>query len=175
MSASRKSRKLKTFNPEEQPQIHQFIVNSGQSQTAHTITPLNVVNSATPPGITPNESKGKKRRRSTGEKIGSPKKRNPAEDQTDNTNTMAGVRTDPNSATTAMLREIKEMEERLSEKITTSKDQEIINMEERLNNNIRTTIDTSIKDALRVIQTSLNSSVENNPIINSHSAQLKDL
>ena len=175
MSASRKSRKLKTFNPEEQPQIHQFIVNSGQSQTAHTITPPNVVNSATPPGITPNESKGKKRRRSTGEKIGSPKKRNPAEDQTDNTNTMADVRTDPNSATTAMLREIKKMEERLSEKITTSKDQEIIDMEERLNNNIRTTIDTSIKDALRAFQTSLNSSVENNPIINSHSAQLKDL
>ena len=133
------------------------------------------MNSATPPGITPNESKGKKRRRSTGEKIGSIKKRNPAEDQTDNTNTMADVRTDSNSATTAMLREIKKMEERLSEKITTSKDQEIIEMEERLNNNIRTTIDTSIKDALRVIQTSSNSSVENNPIINSHSAQLKDL
>ena len=175
MSASRKSRKLKTFNPEEQPQIHQFIVNSRQSQTAHTITLPNVVNSATPPGITQNKSKGKKRRRSTGEKIGSPKKRNPAEDQTVNSNTMADAKTDPNSATTTMLREIKKMEERLSEKITTSKDQEIIEMEERLNNNIRTTIDTSIKDALRVIQTSLNSSVESNPIINSHSSQLKDL
>ena len=175
MSAPRKSRKLKTFNPEEQPQIHQFIVNSRHSQTAHTITPPNVVNSATPPGITPNESKGKKRRRSTGEKIGSPKKRNPAEDQTDDPNTMADAKTDPKSATIAMLCEIKIMEERQSEKITTSKDQEIIEMEERLNNNIRTTVDTSSKDALRVIQTSLNSSVENNPIINSHSAQLKDL
>ena len=69
--------KLKTLNPEEQPQIHQFVVNSGQSQTAPTITLPNVVNSATPPGITPNESKGKKRRRSTGEKIGSPKKAKP--------------------------------------------------------------------------------------------------
>ena len=88
---------------------------------------------------------------------------------------MADVKTDPNSATIAMLREIKKMEERLSEKITMSKDQEITEMEERLNNNIKTTIDTSIKDALQVIQTSLNSSVENNPIINSHSAQLKDL
>ena len=88
---------------------------------------------------------------------------------------MADAKTDPNSATNTMLREIKKMEERLSEKITTSKDQEITEMEERLNNNIRTTIDTSIKDALRVIQTSLNSSVENNPIINSHSVQLKDL
>ena len=175
MSASRKSRRLKTFNPEEQPQIHQFIVNSGQSQTAHTITPPNIVNSATPPSTTPNESKGKKCRRSTGEKIVSPKKRNPAADQTVDPNTMADAKTDPNSATLAMLCEIKKMEERLSEKITTSKDQEITEMEERLNNNIRTTIDTSIKDALRVIQTSLNSSVENNPIINSHSAQLKDL
>ena len=77
MSASRKSRRLKTFNPEEQPQIHQFIVNSGQSQTAHTITPPNTVNSATPPSTTPNETKGKKCRRSTGEKIVSPKKRKP--------------------------------------------------------------------------------------------------
>ena len=88
---------------------------------------------------------------------------------------MADMRTDPDSATTAMFCEIKKMEERLSEKITMSKDQEVIDMEERLNNNIRTTIYTSIKDALRVIQTSLNSYVENNPPINSHSAQLKDL
>ena len=116
MSASRKSRRLKSFNPEEQPQIHQFIVNSGQSQTAPTITPPNIVNSitspgstpnsgqsqtaptitppnivnsATPPGSTPNESKGKKHRRSTGEKITSAKKRNPAADQTVDPNMMA--------------------------------------------------------------------------------------
>ena len=149
--------------------------NSGQSQTGPTITPPNIVNSATPPGSTPNKPKGKKHRRSTGEKIVSAKKRNPAADQTVNPNTMADAKTDPNSATNAMLCEIKKMEERLSEKITLSKDQEITEMEERLNNNIRTTIDTSIKDALRVIQTSLNSSVENNPIINSHLVQLKDL
>ena len=61
---------------------------------------------------------------------------------------MADAKTDPNSATITMLHEIKKMEERLSEKITTSKDQEITEMEERLNNNIRTTIDTFIKDAL---------------------------
>ena len=52
---------------------------------------------------------------------------------------MADAKTDPNSATIAMLSEIKKMEERLSEKITTSKDHEITEMEERLNNNIRTT------------------------------------
>ena len=59
------------------------------------------------------------------------------------------------------------MEERLSEKITTSKEHEISEMEERLNNNIRSTIDTSIKDALRVIQTSLNTAVENNVTVHS--------
>ena len=83
--------------------------------------------------------------------------------------------TDTNDATTAMLREIKKMEERLSEKITTSKDQDLSEMEERLNNNIRTTIDTSIKDALKVIQTSLNTAVENNTTVLSHTVELKDL
>ena len=74
-----------------------------------------------------------------------------------------------------MLSEIKKMEERLSAKITTNKDQEISEMEERLNNNIRSTIDTSIKDALKVIQTSLNTVVENNATVHSHSVELKDL
>ena len=67
------------------------------------------------------------------------------------------------------------MEERLSEKITTSKDQDLSEMEERLNNNIRSTIDTSIKDALKVIQTSLNTTVENNATVISHTAELKGL
>ena len=47
-----------------------------------------------------------------------------------------------------MLAEIKKMEERLSEKITSNKEKEISELEERLNNNIRCTIDSSIKDAL---------------------------
>ena len=36
-----------------------------------------------------------------------------------------------------MLEEIKNMEERLTEKITSNKDKEISDLEERLNNNIR--------------------------------------
>ena len=88
---------------------------------------------------------------------------------------MADPKVDSNSATIAMLREIKKMEECLSEKITTSKDQEISEMEEWLNNNIKSTIDTSIKDALRGIQTSLNTAVENNVIVQSHSVELKGL
>ena len=88
---------------------------------------------------------------------------------------MADPKVDSNSATIAMLREIKKMEESLSEKITTSKDQEISEMEKQLNNNIKSTIDTSIKDALRVIQTSLNTAVEYNVIIQTHSVELKGL
>ena len=83
--------------------------------------------------------------------------------------------TDSNDATTAMLREMKKMEEWLSEKITTSKDQDLSEMEERLNNNIWSTIDTSIKDALKVIQTSLNTTVENNGTVISHTIELKGL
>ena len=64
---------------------------------------------------------------------------------------MTETQLEPNSATSAMLSEIKKMEKKLSAKITTNKDQEISEMEERLNNNIRLTIDNSIKDALKVI------------------------
>ena len=185
MSTSKRGRKIKLTNPEEQPQIRQFIVDIGLSPT----TPSSSTDSALPPNTcTKTELKGKKRRRSTGEKTSATKKRNPPIDpkivslnsiestsENRNTNTMANPNTDSNSATINMLCEIKKMEERLSEKITTSKDQEIAEMEERLNNNIRSTIDTSIKDALRVIQTSLNSAVENNPTVQSHSVELKDL
>ena len=165
MSSSRKGRKLKLTNPEEQPQISQFTVDIGQSPTnihSPTISPAP-------------ESKGKKRRRSTGEKIPSTKKKNPPSNTSPQPPTMSIPPIDPDNATTAMLREIKKMEERLSEKITTSKDQDLSEMEERLNNNIRTTIDTSIKDALKVIHTSLNTVVENNVTVQAHTVELKDL
>ena len=48
-------------------------------------------------------------------------------------------------------------------------------MEERLNINIRSTIDTSIKDALKVMQTTICTAVQNNPVIQSHSSEIKDL
>ena len=171
MSASRKSRGLKTFNPEEQPQIHQFIVNSGQSQTAPTITPSQYCETVQPRQAPyQNQSKGKKRRRSTGEKNCKSKKAKPCcrskQSILTRWQTQRQTQTVPPSLCYVKSRKWKKD---WVKKITTSKDQEITEMEERLNNNIRTTIDTSIKDALRVIQTSLNSSVENNPIINSHS------
>ena len=164
MSTSRRGRKLKLANPEEQPQISQFTVDIGQS-------PTNFPSPTTSPVA---EAKGKKRRRSTGEKITSTKKRNLPSSPLPSS-IMSIPATDPNDATTAMLREIKKMEEWLSEKITTSKDQDLSEMEERLNNNIRSTIDTSIKDALKVIQTSLNTTVENNATVISHTIELKGL
>ena len=74
-----------------------------------------------------------------------------------------------------MLEEIKKMEERLSEKITSNKDKEISELEERLNNNIRSTIDASIKDALKVMQATICTAVQNNPIIKSHSEEIQGL
>ena len=79
------------------------------------------------------------------------------------------------SATNMMLNEIIKMEERLSAQITTGKDKELSKIEERLNNNIKNTIDMSIKDALKVMQTSLNSVVEKNPTIKSHSTEIRNL
>ena len=164
MSTSRRGRKLKLANPEEQPQISQFTVDIGQP-------PTNFPSPTTSPVA---EAKGKKRRWSTGEKIASTKKRNLPSSPLPSS-IMSIPAPDPNDATTAMLREIKKMEEWLSEKITTSKDQDLSEMEERLNNNIRSTIDTSIKDALKVIQTSLNTTVENNATVISHTIELKGL
>ena len=141
----------------------------GQSPTTRD---SNIDEAITPSSSPSTKLKGKKRRRSTGEKTQVTKKRNlPSDPILAINSTMADPKLDSNSATNAMLCEIKKMEERLSEKITTSKEHE----KERLNNNIRSTIDTSIKDALRVIQTSLNTAVENNVTVHSHTLELKGL
>ena len=170
MFTSCRSRKIKPINPEEQPIICQFIVDSAISQT----TPENPENP---------ESKGKKRRRSTGSKNPGNKRHNSVPDLitvSSNTaeetiSTMTDTPVEMLSAANTMLSEIKKMEEWLSTQITTSKDKELSEMEERLNNNIKSTIDTSIKDALKVIQTSFNAVIEKNPIIQSHSTELKSL
>ena len=129
----------------------------------------------------------KKRRRLTGENHSVSKRRNSLPDLTDIhstedshdtqiteiTQTMSNIQVELNAMN--MLEEIKKMEERLSEKITSNKDKEISELEERLNNNIRSTIDTSIKDALQVMQTSLCTAVQNNTTVISHSAEIQGL
>ena len=67
------------------------------------------------------------------------------------------------------------MEARLTASITTTRDKDISEMETRLNANIRSAIDTSIKDALKVMQTSLCTAVKNNPLIQAHSTEIKGL
>ena len=88
---------------------------------------------------------------------------------------MSKFQVESSASTNSMLEEIKKMEERLSEKITSNKDKEISELEERLNNNIRSTINASIKDALKVMQTTICTAVQNNPTIKSHSEEIQGL
>ena len=126
MSTSRQSKKIKPINPEEQPIIRQFIVDSA-------ISPTSLKNIENP------ESKGKKCRRSTGNKKPVNKKRNSVPDLlTESSNTVEeniSMMTDTpvemlSAANTMLLNEIKKMEERLSTQITTSKDKELSEIEE---------------------------------------------
>ena len=156
MSASRRGKKIKPINPDEQPVIHQFIVDSGQSENPDK-----------------SDCKGKKRR-STGHKNSGNKRCNSNSAVTtdatyktkegiahmDTTSNMTDTQEKTSNTTSIMLAEIMKMEERLAAKITSSKDQGLSDMEERLNNNIRSTIDSSIKDALKLMQNSLNTTVE---------------
>ena len=162
MSGSRKCKKIKPINPEEQPQIRQFILDN-QSPTLIS------------EGI-----QKKKHRRSTEEGITSSKRRNSIPDLLPRQEI---IHSEPNSdsdladkmTSINMLEEIKKMEERLGKKITENKDQEIAQMEERLNNNIKTTIDNSIKEALLTMQASICTAVQSNPVIQSHSAEITGL
>ena len=178
MSVSRKSRKAKPLNLEDQPQILQFITD-GVSDVAHQ------------------KKESKKRCRSTGEKsqakkrVDSPcglKTSNPTAPLDTNPHTVsqehiAGKLSsmhmeDTNSSTNStspMLDKIMKMEARLTVSITSNRDKEISDMETRLNANIRSTIDTSIKDALKVMQTSICTAVQNNPLIQTHNLEIKDL
>ena len=132
----------------------------------------------------------KKRRRPTGDNLSFNKRRNSLPDlsNADNADNIIPHETELNEITTTMsniqmetttapnmLEEIKKMEERLSEKITSNKDKEISELEERLNNNIRSTIDASIKDAIKVMQTSLCTAVQTNPTIQKHTNEIRDL
>ena len=134
-------------------------------------------------------NKNKKRRRPTGENHSTNKRCNSLPDLSNVHNiedthqnkvseitaTMSKFQVEPSTSTNSMLEEIKKMEERLLEKITSNKDKEISELEERLNNNIRSTIDASIKDALKVMQATICTAVQNNPTIKSHSEEIQGL
>ena len=162
MSGSRKSKKAKPINLEDQPQIRQFILDSQSS--------------------TPNIecASKKKRRRSTEEGLISGKRRNsipdllPRQEATYSETDSDCEGTDRMSSIN-MLEEIKKMEARLGDKITENKDKEITQMEERLNNNIKTTIDNSIKEALQTMQASICTAIQSNPVIQQHSAEITGL
>ena len=178
MSVSCKSRKAKLLNREDQPQILQFITEG--------------VNDSSNP-----RKESKKRRSSTGEKSQAKKRvdspcgpktlvSSPQLDITthvDNQNNIACTLSKMNmretnssaSSTSPMLDEIMKMEARLTASITTNRDKEISDMEARLNSNIKSTIDTSIKNALKVMETSICTAVQNNPLIQSHKVEIKGL
>ena len=147
MSTNRRSKKIRPINPEEQPQIRQFISD----------------NSPKPSDCLPGSTK--KRRRSTGENNTSNKRKNsipdPANLQESSTKSMESN----------MLEEIKKIETRLSETITKTKEDDLKNMEERLS----ATINNSIQQALQTMQTSVNTVVQDNPIIQTHTTEIQGL
>ena len=177
MSVSRKTRKAKPLNLEDQPQILQFITEGTSDSISQKTT-------------------SKKRRRSTGEKpLAKKQSDTPC---TPASNPTVPLHTTPNtvgqdhiisrmsnmqmedsatisSSASLMLEEIMKMEARLTASITTNRDKEISDMEMRLNANIRSTIDTSIKDALKVMQTSICTAVQNNPLIQTPNLEIKGL
>ena len=184
MSVSRKSRKVKLVNREDQPQILQFMTD--------------VVSDISSP-----RKESKKRRRSTGEKSQAKKRvdspcgpktlassnteASPQQLDTtthvDNQNNIVCTLSKMNMeetngsarSTSPMLEEIMKMEGRLTARITTNRDKEITDMEARLNSNIKSTIDTSIKNALKVMETSICTAIQNNPLIQSHNTEIKEL
>ena len=173
---TRRPRKLKPPHPDKQPQIIQYITDSIKDSP------------------TVEKKKSKKRCRSTGEKPNAKKRIDSLSnspppslktlhsvpnksDQEHIINKMSTIQMDDTSASTnsPMLKEIMKMEARLTASITTTRDKDISEMETRLNANIRSAIDTSIKDALKVMQTSLCTAVKNNPLIQAHSTEIKGL
>ena len=106
MSGTRKCKKIKPINPEEQPQIRKFILEN-QSPTTSSESFLK-----------------KKHRRSTEEGITNSKRRNSIPDllpRQDISETDSDCELADKMASINMLEEIKKMEERLSKKITETK------------------------------------------------------
>ena len=170
---SRRPRKIKPLNPEEQHQILQYISSNKKDSS------------------TPESHSTKKRRRSTGEKSSSNKRVNLPSDihskeesnsstkealaQQQITERMSNIQVNKTDSNSPMLEEIMKMEARLTVSITTGRQNDISELESRLNENIKSTIGSSIKEALKVMQSSICTSVQNNPTIKSHSKEIEGL
>ena len=88
------------------------------------------------------------------------------------TESMSTVSVSPQTGDSSqMLTEIKSMELRLTASIKEKQDKEMSDMEERLSN----IISTSISEAVKGIQSSLNTIVENNPVLQVHSTEIANL
>ena len=157
MSTNRCSRKIKPINPEEQPQIKQFIAENSPKQPISS------------PG-------SKKRQRSTGEGNITNKCRNSIPELTEVNVVTSNMNTNNSSTeSSTMLEEIKKMEARLSETITKSKEDDLKNMEEGLNANISATINNSIQQALQTMNSTVNAAIQKNPIVQAHTVELHGL
>ena len=173
MSMSHRPRKIKPLNPEEQHQILQYIGSNKKDS------------------LTPESHSTKKRRRLTGEKFSSNKRVNLPSDiqskeefnsstkealaQQQITERMSNIQVNKTDSNSPMLEEIMKMEARLTVSITTGRQNDISELESRLKENIKSTIGSSIKEALKVMQSSICTSVQNNPTIKSHSKEIERL
>ena len=170
---SHRPRKIKPLNPEEQHQILQYIGSNKKDLS------------------TPESHSTKKRRRSTGEKSSNKRVNLPSDTQSKEeasnsstkealaqqqiTERMSNIQVNKTDSNSPMLEEIMKMEARLTVSITTGRQNDISELESRLNENIKSTIGSSIKEALKVMQSSICTSVQNNPTIKSHSKEIEGL
>ena len=158
MSMSRRPRKIKPLNPEEQHQILQYIgSNKKDSGEKSSNKRVNL----------PSDTQSKE------EASNSPTKEALAQQQI--TERMSNIQVNKTDSNSPMLEEIMKMEARLTVSITTGRQNDISELESRLNENIKSTIGSSIKEALKVMQSSICTSVQNNPTIKSHSKEIEGL
>ena len=75
------------------------------------------------------------------------------------TERMSNIQVNKTDSNSPMLEEIMKMEARLTVSITTGRQNDISELESRLNENIKSTIGSSIKEALKVMQSSICTSV----------------
>ena len=118
------------------------------------------------------DSAGKRRRKSTGEKEVSEQKPTKKIPQIEVSKVPNMITTPQN---TNMLKEIKDMEERLKASMKENRKKELDEMEERMKNNLKEIVDNSITEAFKNISTTVGSLITAHPIITSQTNDLQRL